>query len=111
MRCADLGRPSDAGICAGLKMEDQEARSASGFSLNGSIMRTARRTAGSAAKPLSIKFELCYGAAESITVHTKLASSLALISVTVLQDRQYKFLLELANRFRVGNAAAIHLHH
>ena len=74
-------------------------------------MRATGRAARSATQSLGIKLELCNGAAESITVHTKLASSFALISITVLQDRQYEFLLEFANRFRVGNAAAIHLHH
>ena len=83
----------------------------SGFSFDRRVMRAAWRTACSVAKSLGVELEFGDRAAESVAVHTELASSLALISVAVLQDRKDKFLFEFADGFGVGDTASVHLHH
>jgi hypothetical protein len=74
-------------------------------------MRAAGRATGSAAEAFGVELEFRDSAAESITVHTQLASSFALVSVAVLQDSQDELLLEFANCFGISNAASIHLHY
>src|SRR5579875_2011030 len=43
-------------------------------------------------------------------MHTQQTGSFALIAIGVLHDSKDEFLFEFADGFRIGNAAAIHVH-
>src|SRR5581483_1557814 len=71
--------------------------------------RAPRGPAGAVAKRANVELQFGDGAAQSVTVHTQFAGSLALIAVVSLQDGQDEAPLELADGFRIQDSALVHL--
>jgi len=72
---------------------------------------TAYGPSGTIPELPNIKFEFGDGTAQGIAVHAQFTRGFALVAFVLLKNVHNEALLEFTNRFRVEDAARVHLRH